>query len=96
MRQAYQRYALTRTAQAAVVVLLAYVLTFLVTSVLPGDAVTNALRDPQNGLSEQEIQRIVAFYGLDKPVLVQLGLSLGRFLTGELGFPRSRTCRCRS
>jgi len=86
MKPAYQRYALTRTAQAAVVVLLAYVLTFLVTSVLPGDAVTNALRDPQNGLSEQEIQRIVAFYGLDKPVLVQLGLSLGRFLTGELGF----------
>lgn len=86
MKQAYQRYALTRTAQALVVVLLAYVLTFLVTSVLPGDAITNSLRDPQNGLSEEEIQRIVAFYGLDKPVLVQLALSLGRFLTGELGF----------
>ena len=86
MTSQYKRYALTRAAQAIAVVLLAYVLTFLVISVLPGDSITNSLRDPQHGLSEEEIQRIVAFYGLDKPVLVQLALSLGRFLTGELGF----------
>ncbi len=86
MSKAYQRYALTRAVQAAVVVLLAYVLTFQVVSVLPGDAITNSLRDPQSGLSEEEIQRIVAFYGLDKPVIVQLALALGRFLTGDLGF----------
>lgn len=82
----YRRFALTRAAQAVVVVLLAYVLTFLVISVLPGDSITNTLRDPQHGLSEEDIQRIVAFYGLDKPVLVQLALSLGRFVTGQLGF----------
>lgn len=86
MTSQYKRYAFTRAAQAIAVVLLAYVLTFLVISVLPGDSITNSLRDPQHGLSEEEIQRIVAFYGLDKPVLVQLALSLGRFLTGELGF----------
>ncbi|MCU1516763.1 MAG: binding-protein-dependent transport system inner rane component [Pseudarthrobacter sp.] len=86
MTSQYKRYALTRAGQAIAVVLLAYVLTFLVISVLPGDSITNSLRDPQHGLSEEEIQRIVAFYGLDKPVLVQLALSLGRFLTGELGF----------
>ncbi|MDR6988610.1 peptide/nickel transport system permease protein [Paenarthrobacter nitroguajacolicus] len=82
----YRRFALTRAGQAIVVVLLAYVLTFLIISVLPGDAITNTLRDPQHGLSEEDIQRIVAFYGLDQPVIVQLLLSLGRFLTGELGF----------
>lgn len=82
----YRRFALTRAGQAVVVVLLAYILTFLVISVLPGDAITNSLRDPQQGLSEEDIQRIVAYYGLDQPVLIQLALSLGRFLTGELGF----------
>lgn len=86
MTSDYKRFALTRAGQAIVVVLLAYVLTFLVISVLPGDAITNTLRDPQRGLSEEDIQRIVAFYGLDQPAIVQLLLSLGRFLTGELGF----------
>ncbi|WP_432246027.1 ABC transporter permease [Arthrobacter sp. G.S.26] len=86
MTNTYGRFALVRTGQAVVVVLLAYILTFLVISVLPGDAITNSLRDPQHGLSEADIQRIVAYYGLDRPVLVQLILSLGRFLTGQLGF----------
>jgi peptide/nickel transport system permease protein len=82
----YLRYALLRVAQALVVVLLAYVLTFLVISVLPGDAVTNALRDPQSGLSAQDIAKIVSYYGLDQPVLLQLWLSLSRFVVGQLGF----------
>jgi peptide/nickel transport system permease protein len=86
MTRTYGRYALLRAAQAVVVILLAYVLTFLVISVLPGDPITNTLRDPQNGLSEDEIQEIVAHYGLDKPAIIQLFLSLGRFLTGDLGF----------
>jgi peptide/nickel transport system permease protein len=86
MTSDYKRFALTRAGQAIVVVLLAYVLTFLVLSVLPGDAISNTLRDPQRGLSEDDIQRIIAFYGLDQPVIIQLLLSLGRFLTGELGF----------
>jgi peptide/nickel transport system permease protein len=82
----YKRFALTRAAQAILVVLLAYILTFLVITVLPGDAITNSLRDPEHGLSEEDIRRIVAFYGLDQPVIIQLALSLGRFLTGDLGF----------
>lgn len=86
MTSDYKRFALIRVGQAIVVVFLAYVLTFLVISVLPGDAITNTLRDPQRGLSEEDIARIVAFYGLDQPVIIQLALSLGRFLTGELGF----------
>ncbi|KQO97831.1 ABC transporter permease [Leifsonia sp. Leaf264] len=85
MRHRYLRYAGGRTAQAAVVILLAYVLTFFVISVLPGDPISNSLRDPQNGLSEEDIESTIAYYGLDKPVIVQLALSLGRFLTGDLG-----------
>ena len=52
-----------------VVILLAYVFTFLVISVLPGDPITNSLRDPQNGFTEDEIKEIIAHYGLDQPVL---------------------------
>jgi peptide/nickel transport system permease protein len=81
----YATYALRRTGQAIVVVLLAYVLTFVVISVLPGDPVTNTLRNPENGFTEEEIARIVAYYGLDQPVIVQLWDSLSRFLIGDLG-----------
>ncbi|MEU6644022.1 ABC transporter permease [Saccharomonospora sp. NPDC046836] len=85
MSRAYLGYALRRLLQAAVVVLLAYVFTFVVISVLPGDPVTNTLRNPQNGFTEEEIQRIVAYYGLDQPIHVQLWASLSNFLQGDLG-----------
>jgi peptide/nickel transport system permease protein len=85
MSTSYLRFAGRRLAQAAAVVLLAYVFTFVVISVLPGDPVTNTLRNPENGFTEDEIQRIVAYYGLDQPVAVQLWQSLSHFLVGDLG-----------
>ncbi len=81
----YLGFALRRLVQAVVVVLAAYVFTFVVVSVLPGDPVTNVLRNPENGFSEDEITRIVAYYGLDQPVHIQLWRSLSNFLTGDLG-----------
>ena len=65
----YLAFAARRLAQAVAVLTLAYVFTFVVISVLPGDPVTNVLRNPQNGFTEEDIQRIVAAQGLDKPVL---------------------------
>jgi peptide/nickel transport system permease protein len=85
MTNAYVIYAAKRIGQAIVVVLLAYVFTFLVVSILPGDPITTVLRDPQNGFTEDEISQIIAAQGLDKPVLVQLWTSLGSFITGDLG-----------
>jgi peptide/nickel transport system permease protein len=85
MNRDYARYALRRVLQAVVVILLAYVFTFVVISVLPGDPVTNTLRNPQNGFTEDEISRIVAYYGLDRPVYVQLWESLSRFVSGDFG-----------
>jgi len=85
MNRAYLAFALRRVVQAAVVILLAYVFTFVVISVLPGDPVTTTLRNPQNGFPEEEIARIVTYYGLDRPVYVQLWESLSRFLVGDLG-----------
>jgi len=85
MNNACLSYATKRLVQAVVVILLAYVFTFIAVSVLPGDPVTNVLRNPQNGFSEAEIKEIIAAQGLDKPVLVQLSTSLSRFLIGDLG-----------
>jgi peptide/nickel transport system permease protein len=85
MSNAYLTYAAKRVVQAVVVILLAYVFTFVVVSILPGDPITNVLRDPQNGFTESEIKEIIAAQGLDRPVLVQLWTSLCNFVTGDLG-----------
>ncbi|MGB4779936.1 ABC transporter permease [Microbacterium sp.] len=85
MRSPYARFALSRTAQAILVVLLAYVFTFLVISVLPGDPVTSTLKNPDNGFTQDDIDAIVAYYGLDQPVWVQLWTSLSRFVVGDFG-----------
>lgn len=85
MRNAYLVYAAKRIVQAVVVILLTYVFTFIVVSILPGDPVTNVLRNPQNGFSEEEIQAIIAAQGLDRPIPVQLWDALSGFVTGDLG-----------
>ncbi|WFT96988.1 ABC transporter permease [Bradyrhizobium barranii] len=85
MRGAYLSYAAKRFAQAVVVILLAYVFTFVVVSILPGDPITNVLRDPQNGFTEDQIKEFIAAQGLDQPIPVQLWTSLSHFVTGDLG-----------
>ncbi len=85
MSNAYLTYAAKRLVQAVVVILLTYVFTFVVVSILPGDPISNVLRDPQNGFTEKQIQEIIAAQGLDQPVLVQLWTSLSNFVTGDLG-----------
>lgn len=81
----YLIHAAKRLLQAGVVLLLTYVFTFAVVSILPGDPVTSVLQNPQNGFTQDEIARIVAAQGLDKPVLVQLWSSLTSFVSGDLG-----------
>lgn len=81
----YLGYALQRLAQALVVVTLAYILTFLIINVLPGDPISNMLLDPENGFSRQDVAPIIAYYGLDKPISTQLWIALSRFVMGDLG-----------
>ncbi|MEZ2410349.1 ABC transporter permease [Bosea sp. RCC_152_1] len=71
--------------QALVVIALAYSLTFLIINVLPGDPISNMLLDPENGFSPEDVAPIIAYYGLDKPVLEQLWRALSRFVVGDLG-----------
>ena len=85
MNSAYRTFALKRFVQAVIVILLAYVFTYVVVSILPGDPITNVLRNPQSGFTEDEIQEIIAAQGLDRPVIVQLWSSLSNFLMGDLG-----------
>lgn len=85
MRNAYLTYAAKRLLQAVVVILLTYVFTFVVVSILPGDPITSILRDPQNGFTLEEIDQIIAAQGLDQPIHVQLWTSLSGFVTGDLG-----------
>lgn len=85
MNPAYLTYAAKRLGQAILVILLAYVLTFVVISVLPGDPLTSTLRNPENGFTDEQIASVVAYYGLDQPVWVQLWQSLSRFVVGDLG-----------
>jgi peptide/nickel transport system permease protein len=91
MRNAYLIYAAKRFGQAVVVILLAYLFTFIVVSILPGDPVTNVLRDPQNGFTEDQIREIIAAQGLDKPLPVQLWASLSNFVMGDLGLSMRST-----
>ena len=85
MRNAYLNYAGKRLLQAAVVVLLAYVFTFLVVSILPGDPITNVLHDPQNAFTMAQIQEIIDARGLNDPIALQLWRALSGFVTGDLG-----------
>jgi len=91
MRNAYLTFAAKRLVQASVVILLVYVFTFVVVSVLPGDPITSVLRNPQNGFSEAQIKEIIAAQGLDKPIPVQLWTALSRFLVGDLGLSMRST-----
>ncbi|MES2435967.1 MAG: ABC transporter permease [Pseudomonadota bacterium] len=85
MRNAYLNYAGKRLLQAAVVVLLAYVFTFLVVSILPGDPITSILHDPQNAFTMEQIEEIIQAQGLNDPIAVQLWHALSGFVSGDLG-----------
>ena len=91
MKHPYLTYAARRLVQAVVVILLTYVLTFVVVSILPGDPVTSVLRDPQNGFTEEQIQAIIAAQGLDQPILIQLWAALSHFLIGDFGISMRST-----
>jgi peptide/nickel transport system permease protein len=81
----YLAYALRRLVQAVVVIILAYVITFLVVSVLGNNPIASELSNPQSGLSPSTVHKLEVFYGVDKPVLEQLWLDLSRFLRGQFG-----------
>lgn len=79
------RFILTRLLQAVPVVLGVVVLNFLLLQLAPGDAAT-VLAGEAGGAPAEYVEELRARFGLDRPVLVQLGLYLKNILLLDLGY----------
>ncbi|HEX6617453.1 MAG TPA: ABC transporter permease [Gemmatimonadales bacterium] len=77
------RWLARRTAEAVVTLGLAVVLLFLLTHILPGDPLSRLAEG--RPLGADEIAALRARYGLDRPLLSQLGAFLAGLVRGDLG-----------
>lgn len=73
-----------RVGNAVALVLAVVVLNFLLLQLAPGD-MAEVLAGEAGGASQEVIDNIRATYGLDKPLMVQLGNYLGKVVRGDLG-----------
>lgn len=80
------RYFLQRSAQALLVLWLAYTVTYALLYVIPLDPISVRLADPENPISPADAERILAYYELDRPVLEQYLNSIARLFQGDLGY----------
>ncbi|MBA4491654.1 MULTISPECIES: ABC transporter permease [Paracoccus] len=69
---------------AAALILAVLVLNFLLIQLAPGDP-AEVIAGEMGGANAEVMAAIRQQYGLDKPILTQLGLYLGRALQGDLG-----------
>ncbi len=79
------RYVFLRLLQAVPVVLGVVVLNFLLLQLAPGDVAT-VLAGEAGGAPPEYIEQLRARFGLDQPMLVQLGLYLKNILLLDLGY----------
>ena len=80
------RHPVTRRIGEALLTLLGVsILTFVVLRVVPGNQITAAYGTAAGDLTQQQIHQLEAYYGLDKPLIVQYFSWLGGVLTGNLG-----------
>ncbi|MGI9597095.1 MAG: ABC transporter permease [Acidimicrobiales bacterium] len=73
-----------RVAQSLGLILAVIVLNFFLIQIAPGDAAT-AIAGDQSASDPEVLEEIREQYGLDKPVIVQLGIYVGNVLRGDLG-----------
>lgn len=74
-----------KIAQAIGLILAVIVLNFMLVQIAPGDAI-DALSGGESGENSAEVtDRLRQQYGLDKPVLSQLGIYIGNVVQGDLG-----------
>ena len=74
-----------RVANAALLVLAVLVLNFLLIHLAPGDPAL-VIAGEMGGASPEVLASIRAAYGLDQPLLAQLGRYVARAATGDLGY----------
>jgi peptide/nickel transport system permease protein len=77
-----RRWLARRTLQAALTLLIALVLLFLLIHVLPGDPLA---REGERALTPEQTEALRARYGLDRPLMGQLTAFFGGLATGDLG-----------
>jgi peptide/nickel transport system permease protein len=80
------RYFLHRSAQAILVLWLAYTASYALLYLIPLDPVSVRLADPDNPISPADSARVLAYYGLDRSVWEQYAGALYRLLHGDLGY----------
>jgi peptide/nickel transport system permease protein len=81
----YLFYAARRLVQAAVVIVLAYVLTFIALFVLGANPIKSTLSNPQTGLDASQVSKLETYYGVNGSLLHQLWLNGSRFFRGQFG-----------
>lgn len=78
------RYILQRLFYGLLLIAGVVILNFFLIHAAPGDA-AEVIAGEMGGITEEMMAEIRARYGLDQPILVQLGVYLGNILTGDLG-----------
>jgi peptide/nickel transport system permease protein len=76
---------LTRLVQGTLLVLAVVVLNFVLVHAAPGDPV-ETIAGASGGMSPELMAQLRTQYGLDKPLVVQLGVYLAKVLHGDLGY----------
>ncbi len=79
-------YVLRRLGQAALVLLLAYTVAYVLLAALPGDAVVARFASPELGLSPDQLATIREAYGFDRPLWQRYFESLFAFARGDFGY----------
>src|SRR5262252_3534734 len=75
-------YILRRLAEAVPTILMITLVVFVMMRSIPGDPVVALLGD---AFTEEDAAKVRTEYGLDKPILVQYGLWLGKLVQGDWG-----------
>lgn len=78
-------FVLKRLFYAAALVLAVLVLNFMLIRLAPGDP-TETLAGQMGGMTEEIRNELRKAYGLDLPLLQQLGIYIGRVLSGDMGY----------
>jgi len=81
----FARLLLIRLLQAAGLLLAVVVLNFVLVHAAPGDPV-ETIAGASGGMSPELMAQLRTKYGLDQPLLVQLGVYLRNILTGDFGY----------
>ena len=79
------RFLVRRILYAAILVFAVLVLNFLLIRLAPGDPI-ETLAGQMGGMTEAIRDELRKAYGLDQPVLKQLGIYIGRVMQGDLGY----------